>query len=926
MKMTCAMLCAATGLLALAARGNAPVFAQAAPAFGDSGPVPVLGTVRLDARGGAGSASPDGTYSEDAGGHAGYGGNGGAVSLVAPAGLVQADDARLRPASLLGLNALAGALSDGVVTYSEIAALPWFDANLGLLDLPAGYGIAVPAGAVLNLADAPAPGSGGPAAMEIRVADDLVLLHGEIRSRNGAGQCHGFSVVSGTPVATAPVSVVFDGTADFSATKGEDGGYFALRGEGTVIATGAISARGGTGVAGYQAGAGGNGGAIELHSQRGDVLHSEGCADASGGNGYLAGGVGGLVAVSCAGSIAAEFSLGARVNGGNCGTGLPGAMAGDSGSVLVTFTGAARARAKLIARSGRYGDSFGGGATGLVLVEAEADLAGYVWIDVSAQAGALAGAGLARFRCEGAFDGSTLLVDANGAADGADYGGSGGSVQVLAQAAAGSLLHLDANAWGGSLGSNLGFIEVTGRSAAEPALFENSRLELSSAGYGTAAWGANGGEIRVGPHVNMTAVEVSAKVSGGAGSGYTGPGGTFHMLSEVQDGLVDGSFDVTNNGGGGQVRMEFAQASGTFRGTLNVIGAGTAGTASRPALDAASVFLSPDSDDAGGGAWEMAVALSLYGGIGRMDDPDGGRGGAGGAAHLHVPSGSTCAAPAFSVNLNGGASDYAYGGMGGNLLLTGGGDVSLGSGDVRFRGGRAFVVTYPDSNYGGAAGACDFNMDAGLLQLDCNLLGSALDAEEGEPSAGAPGRVTVALDHDEDGNAGSLVLNGNVTLRGARSEGIHGGVGGVFEVSDQGAAGGGNVSIAGMVNVTGGAAPQDLPVPTTGGAAGRISIDTAGQVSIEGSLLANGGAGTWGGTAAGNAMLLGNNRASVVVLGSAARVRANGGAGAIAAQNGAGGEVQLNPAGSGPANPNLVEFPGSVVSATGNPAGSIVRD
>ena len=113
-------------LVALSVHSGSTVIADSPRQFGYQGGTPTLGPIRWDLRGG-----------EPATGQPNGGEKGGELYVYALNGAVLHDDARSRPANVLGSNAFAEALADNKVTYSEVAVMPGFDGDLAVTPLAA---------------------------------------------------------------------------------------------------------------------------------------------------------------------------------------------------------------------------------------------------------------------------------------------------------------------------------------------------------------------------------------------------------------------------------------------------------------------------------------------------------------------------------------------------------------------------------------------------------------------------------------------------------------------------------------------------------------------------------------------------------------------------------------------------------------------
>lgn len=875
------------------------------PLPGYDGATPTLGTVLWNVRGG------DPAGEEPTGGD-----RGGELFIQAENGAVIHDDSRSRPASVLGTNIFAGALADNKVTFAEIEALDEWDSVHQRVVLDEGQGIELPSGTTLDLRDAPEDVYH----VLFDIQDDVVLLHGTIRTDRSGYEPVGLGFYSQCPTSVSEVSLVFTGHMNLNGRPGWSSLGVNIETIGTIIALGTIDAKGGKGDYEISDGVGGMGGMLAFISENGDVILGAGSVEAGGGKGAT----GGNFVVTAKSTGTSVFDWGLSANGGSVGSDAPG----DGGRFSASFTEFAEFNIRVVANSGSSPDDLGPGIlAGIVTLECPGEVSGHLRVTLDGGAPGSSGGTVWVDIAHGAQ--VTLSGSANGS-DGLENGGEGGTITLSANTLQGVLIDLKCHGGGGEIAPSAG-----GQLRIRASTLDGSDLDVDglevhfdARGGETDIGGTRGGEVHIGDGTSFsgTGLDLDINVPGGKGAEGGGQGGYIFITSTRVHGLIDGVMNLEARGGsgGGDIRIEFLSGGGTISGTVIANASGVAGTESVGGASGGSVRIRPNATASDFGSFIGSLDVNVSG---RADVSEQGSslvGGSGGSCTLSCGTGGEFTCSLLNIDARGGNSDNNSGGTGGTIAGTFNGDFVAESGALRVSGGKGGLI--PDSGGGGGwAGTITLATDEHLIDLNSTIHAFGGNGEGDEDlgnSGGRGGTVRFLLNYDNDGVSGSLVLRANANLRGGNSSESYGEQGGTFEVLDGTASSGGNVDLLAEVNANGGKTPHE---GNSGGNGGKVIVDVAGQVTVHAKLLANGGSGGSGGHAIGP-INLGRNRAAGVTLKSTAVVRANGGVGHFLMDVGRGGDILLDPAGSGPSNPNLVEEAGSIVTATGDPAGTITRD
>lgn len=889
-----AMLVIAIVATTVAVSFNTPGTVKADPGY--SGPTPTLGSVRWNLRGGE---PPTG---ESTGGE-----SGGGLVVLAEAGQVLHDDLRSRPTATLGANAFQGALSDNKVTYAEIAAMPQWDGN-GTLALNSGEGIYLPAGATLDVRDAPEEIGG----LRFLVQDDVVLLHGTIKTTRTNIDAVGLDFTSSCSVATSAVSIVFAGSMDLDGSQGMPGGNLTLSTPGTLIATGSVMTKGGKGNFSINGGAAGTGGQILFESLESDVILGEGSADTSGGKGAPAG----RFEVRAAGTDL--FDWGLRADGGNSSE-----IGGTGGGLVCYFSQHVEFSIRVIATGGNSPQESSGGDGGLVWMDGPS-ASGHLFATLSG--GGTGGVAMLEFA---ELTNLEVTGNANGGAGG-PYGGNGGALQIRTAHLNDCLLDFNCNGGAGDIGGGWGGgLGISAPSAGEDLDVDGLELHFVANGGSGGESGGKGGSLSLGGSLAASGLDLSVTVNAGIGNPDDFGGGTILISSSRDGATISGTMALTARGSsGGTITLRFVDAGGTFACDVVANAASTPISGAVGGAVGGTVRVQSNSSSSDQGSFIGSLDINVSGKPDHSDPESGMTGGWGGQCHLSCGTGGEFTCTVLKIDARGGASTSNTGGPGGQVFGEFYGDVTALDGHIWIAGGRGGSGT-DGGLAGGNGGSLNFGTAESMIDLATTINAAGGNGELDSDSAdfgGAGGTVTFDLNVDGDSSAGSLTLRANCILRGGNSTSGAGGNGGKFVALDGTATAAGTVTLEKDVNVNGGNAPSDGPA---GGRAGLISVNVTASIIISGKLLANAGDGGYPGnaTAANQGVRLGADRAASIQLTSTAVVRANGGTGGDWAPGpGPGGTVHLDPTGSGPSNPNLVEDSGSVVTANGTPPGVIYRD
>lgn len=896
-------LCIAV-LVTLSIHSGAAVKADPPRQFGYQGGTPTLGPTRWDLRGG-----------EPAAGQSTGGEKGGELYVSALNGAVLHDDARPRPANVLGTNAFAAALADNKVTYSEIATMPGFDGNR--LVLSSGVGVYLPSNATLDLSDTP-----DYFMVSIEAQDDVIVIAGTIITGRTGFDATYLSLRTNCPVSISSVGIVFTGTIDADGKTGWSSTGVQLSATGDVIALGVCSARGGKGDLSINDGHPGVGGGIVFISDEGDVILGNGSVDASGGKG----GPGGTFYVQAASTGGEVFDWGLRADAGGYDNAIMETLGVPGGYLYAEFLESAEFRVRVIARGNP-------GGSGSIVCHGTAS--GHLY--VTADAGVLGAKGGGAFAQISHADHVTISGTAKGAdymtpADGGASGGEGGSVQLVSNTIEDCLIDFNCDAGDGiDYSRGGGLLQVYANLSDGTSLSVDGLKILFTATGGSGGSRGPGGLAYLGAATPMEGigfdVNIDVSGSGGGPSGYT----RIDVSSSMQGATIDGKFDLTARNGG-LISLYFVGCEGTFSGDYTLDARGTTSSHGSTSGGIVRVNSGPDDPLAVHGTFSGALDISVQGSKGTGSDYLYDSGGAGGICYLACGQGGEFTCTSFSLKAQGGDSNYFSGGPGGQVDGTFFGNLTLPAGNIRLDGGRGGLLLNDagdGTGGGGNGGSLVFRTASHAMDIGSTISGSggANEADEGVGTGpGLGGEVTFDLNCDADSVSGSLLLRHDCTLRGGNTHQQSGGLGGKFKVFDGSASSGGAVELRGSVNNSGG---NSLSPASQGGAGGEVLIDVAGAVIIKGSIIANGGNATkvagLGGPGSWQ-FNIGNNRAASIQLASGSMLRANGGNGDTSIDRGSGGTIRLDPIGSGPNNPNLTESTGRIITVTGNPAGTIERD
>lgn len=889
-------------LVALIVHSGSTVIADSPRQFGYQGGTPTLGPIRWDLRGG-----------EPATGQPNGGEKGGELYVYALNGAVLHDDARSRPANVLGSNAFAEALADNKVTYSEIAVMPGFDGNR--LVLSSGVGVFLPSNATLDLSDTP-----DDFMMGIEAQDDVIVIAGMIITGRTGNDATYLSLRTNCPVSISSVGVVFTGSINADGKTGWSSTGVQLSATGDVIALGGCSARGGKGDQNINEGRPGLGGGIVFISDEGDVILGNGSVDASGGKG----GPGGTFYVQAASTGGEVFDWGLRADAGGYDNAIMETLGVAGGYLYAEFFESAEFRVRVIARGNP------GGSGGIVC---HGTASGHLY--VTADAGVLGAKGGGAWAQISDADHVTISGTAKGAdymtpADGGASGGEGGSVQLVSNTILDCLIDFNCDAGDGiDYSHGGGLLQVYANLSDGTSLSVDGLKIVFTARGGSGADRGPGGFAFLGAETPMEGigfdVNIDVSGSGGGPSGYT----RIDVSSSMQGATIDGKFDLAARNSG-LISLFFVNCEGTFSGDYTLDARGITSSHGSSSGGIVRVNSGPDNPLAVHGTFSGALDVSVQGSKGTGTDYVYDTGGAGGACFLACGPGGEFTCTSFTLTAQGGDSNYCPGGLGGRIDGTFYGNLTLPAGNIMFDGGRGgLLLNNEGAGGGGNAGSLVFRTESHAMDIGSTISGSggAIDNDVRVGTGpGLGGDVTFDLNCDADSVSGSLLLRHNCTLRGGNTHQQSGGFGGRFRVVDGSATSGGAVELRGNVDNSGG---NSLSPANQGGAGGEVLIDVAGAIIIKGSIVANGGNATKEAGLGGPGSWLfniGNNRAASIQLTSSSILRANGGNGDTSLDRGSGGTIRLDPIGLGPNNPNLTENSGRIITVTGNPTGAIERD
>lgn len=703
------------------------------------------------------------------------GGPGGAIRVRASSGRLLTDDGRTRPP--INNNFLTPtALSGNVVTYSELIAINPSRANQFvssmIIDL-IGEDFYLPAGATLDLSDAPA--GIGEVAIRTNLAGDFIRIDGNVNGVRLTQDSVALTLLS--ELATA-VAISIDGNIDlrgYASPVTYNGGNFnAVAYRGGVIVTGTVRTFGNS--PGAQAG--GEGGAILIASDLGDIILPPGIFQANGGDGTT-GGDGGQGQFVASSATEVRFAWGWRANGGSSTGSNDGA---NGGQIAVTNYGPL----DLFFASETHGGASQSGAGGN---------GGSVSLNGFTSRGATALAG-------------------NGGSG--DEGGDGANMAVSGDSVFGLLMEGTANGGAGeSQGGRGGNLQLY----CDGEIIVNVSTNLSSrGGHASDGTGGNGGSIVLLSYGEVRNLTFVADNTGGGGSGTSGTGGDggsnsimlFQGFGEVTSNAV---FSLTSYGGngadvGGDAGGVSVNISGTDRNDMDVSlfavgGIGTASGGGRGgfvsltlnaytylSLELSALISGGDTVNGnlagaggemvvGGGVQSRLELSGLVSARGGTSQGSGG-GGMGGTADLTLSSFSSLVTTATAFDLRGGNSQQGRGGnaAGGSFTALIVGQTEFGVGLIDARGGDG--STLMGASGGGNGGVVSITSILGRMQMGSNIYvsggagaaaGSGGSAGEIEISAGAM-EVTISgillangADADAPGQAGEIRVTGSSSTR-----------------------------------------------------------------------------------------------------------------------------------------------------------------
>ncbi|NML42775.1 filamentous hemagglutinin N-terminal domain-containing protein [Ramlibacter sp. G-1-2-2] len=554
--------------------------------------------------------------------------------------------------------------------------------------------------------------------------------------------------------------------------------------------------------------------------------------------------------------------------------------------------------------------------------------------------------------------GGTVTVNGDLVANGGDgqqaSGGAGGTIKVEA---AGNIQLQNADANGGA------------------ANFDGTGTATSAIGGkgGTVSIASAGGSIALGQmSTDGTSISVygGAMVRGGYGNSLAaGGGGGAIVLSAGGSGasiLVTNSLDAGgasagSQGGDGGSGGSITVTSG---GTVNVLG---------------TVEGSGGSGANGGSGGSVTVQGDKGVQLASVNDPGAnagsatGTGGSGGTVRLGSANGG--------VTVNGeiyaeGASGGLAGGNGGSVTISAATDISV-SGAISLYGGEAIGINGTPDQVGqaGHGGQVNATSSSGAITLGSVTVEGGYGESLAAGGAGgsivlnAGTNVNVSQYLEAGGGSGSqadggqgggiqVTAGGNINLIGASASGSSGGGGGAITLLAQNtAAGQGNVTVSGSLDVSGGSgasgsdggsvtvrADKDVHLDTvnvaggsasaatgSGGAGGTVVLASAtGGVTVDSQVWGTGGSGFSGGK--GGSLTVTADKAitlpSVYLYGgNASGVPGTGGAADQIGQSGHGGQLSATST-SGAVALGYTDVEGGYGSslAAGGGGGSIVLD
>lgn len=685
---------------------------------------------------------------------------------------------------------------------------------------------------------------------------------------------------------------------DVGGGSGGDGGDIDVYATGALTVTGAID---------VSAGAGGNGGTGSVVENASfisrDVYASGGSGD-NAGDVYLsgasiaiqtiisrggAGGSGGSASVSITGDSTYAYTTATGGYGGDGGDIQFNASTGNVSTGTIDVRGAAGGL---------------GGSANSSIVHSDPAYGG------QATSYAYAGYGGAGGSVNSYAYGSTAIGDILAMGAG---GGNGGSASASVSGTSGnSYAYAGADGGGSYFGGYVDLYSVTGslstgmidaRSAnggaggTTSASVSGATMSASASAY---ARGGDGGEFG---GSNTTYLYGATGVATGAIVGAGGNGGAGgSAIASVSGSMLSGTSYAYADASGGYGNagnfIGISSAGQVATGLIDIRGGsgGAGGNASAAASGNSALYA--DAYARGGGAggqfyygsggMEITSGSLITGTIAAL----GGFGGAGGSASATV-GGAATTVPSASANASGG-----YGGSGYQLYLDSLGNMSTGMIDVRggdgasggtavvqINGASGTIGNYSDASggYGGAGGYIGMYSETGAIATGTLVAAAGNGASGGFASIGgnSVGATPWATSHGGGSyyggsvyiQAGSTVKTGAILAQGGSGANA-GSTSGSSQASNGGSGGfGGNVYVYGMstvdinlngtlgavaINVAGGSggtgAPASSPAGAggSGGSGGGVGVYGTPDMTLYGSVLANGGAGGAGGAGSGS--------------------------------------------------------------------------
>jgi hypothetical protein len=826
-------------------------------------------------------------------------GDGGDITINATAGRVTLNDGRNVPNPVSNFLTVAVMESGDEVTFSELVSLqaPVLAGGVATFTLT-GQGFWLLNNITLDLSDAPF--TGVTPATDVSgvsiVSDEAIRIDGDIFTTRVGNDAVDISFSS-----SHADGVVVRGTTDARGREGFDGGDVGFdAGAAALLALGPIWTNAGDATSVLGAGQGGD---VSLNAGLGDLLLRSGSLGTYGGLGQQDGGDGGDVIVdfSDAGNASYNWGIGTQGGMGRDGDG------GDGGFIALGAGSDTNWFARFDTRGGNA-DTGVGGIAGDIAVSGyshtgtiETDTSGG---NTSTGTGGDAGDALIT---GGQIDG--LLLDARASGGRGDVGGQAGTVgldsfgivsgsQVMASARGGNGITQGGNGGQAVILASVNIVTIQ----------DSTVYGDVTGGSASGGLGGFGGDVLViengAPVTNIQNTVLSGFTDGGNGE-TGGDAGDFAAVSSL--GLVDVS--ITGNAGGGDSTLGVGGAGGDVvaisdNGAVNAwIQATANGGSAEGAVGGAGGTLVIVSSNIGSAGGSASGAGSFTANGGSSDTT----GGAGGILSLDAGDTGNCTLSQMQIDLHGGAGDTT-GGVGGQVNSSVVGTLHIDGGTIDLAGGSSSAGT------GGDGGLFELFTDNGSVIVEGAL---TANGGSGPTSGGDGGSVEIITDSDTTGDAGDVVVDGSITVNGGSSTGGAGGLGGAVEVFASSGGVSGSVIVDGNITARGGTG--------AGGDGGLVYLTTDGfGIAVTGSINVNGA----GASGDGGTVVLGDDtdgNPGLLTIGASAQIRANG------AGTGVAGFIELNPAGAGPNNPNLVESISALIQTndgdgTDQSATNVTRD